>query len=475
LADGLFLPYSPFAIRHSRLVDTGGQHTLSHETVELARYAAELRFEDLPPEVVQRAKDCVIDTAAAVIYGNTIPWSRILVGYAQRMGPGGKSRILGADSPAVQPALAALANGTLSHAFELDNVVTNPSAGVHGGATLLPPGLAMAQEAGGSGRDLLAAVVAGAEVMIRIGWATKHTNEVNGFHAPGTTGPFGAAVAAGRFLKLDAPAMANALGIAGSLCGGLMEFARSGTGAMVKRLHIGRACEAGVLAASLARDGFTGPGTVLEGEAGFLRVFCSDFDLGVLTCDLGRKYATLNICMKRYACHITAQKAVQAVREMAAERAIGGDDVESITVTGAKRMAEINNIPEPTDVMMAQYSTPFCVALALYRDPADPASFGDDALRDPAIRSLCRRITVRAAPGEHGHAEVPTTVTVTTKDGRRMSRCLEANKGSPAQPFERADMREKFLMLTRRVRDAERLLDRLQRLEAEDRLDWLGA
>jgi 2-methylcitrate dehydratase PrpD len=447
---------------------------LSHETVELARYAAELRYEDLPPEVVQRAKDCIADTAAAIVYGNTVPWSRIVVGYAQRMGPGGKSRILGAESPPVQAATAALANGTLSHAFELDNVVTNPSAGAHGGATLLPPALAMAQETGGSGRDLLAAVVAGAEVMIRIGWATKHTNEVNGFHAPGTTGPFGAAIAAGRFLRLDAGAMANALGIAGSLCGGLMEFARSGTGAMVKRLHIGRACEAGVLAAALARDGFTGPSTVLEGDAGFLRVFCSDFDLGALTRDLGRKYATLNICLKRYACHITAQKAVQAVRELASEGGIGGDDVQSITVVGAKRMAEINNIPEPTDVMMSQYSTPFSVALALYRDPSDPGSFGEDALNDPAIRSLCRRVTVRPAPGEHGHAEVPTTVTIITKDGRELSRCLETYKGAPASPFERADMREKFLMLTGRVAGAERIFDRLQALEQEDRLDWLG-
>jgi 2-methylcitrate dehydratase PrpD len=448
---------------------------LSNETIELAHYAANLRFEDLPAEVVQRAKDCIIDTAAAVIYGNTIPWSGTVVGYAQRMGPGGKSRILGAAGAAVQPAAAALANGTLSHAFELDNVVINPGAGVHGGATLLPPGLAMAQDVGGSGRDLMAAVAAGAEVMIRIGWATKHSNEVHGFHAPGTTGPFGAAIAAGRFLKLDAPAMTNALGIAGSLCGGLMEFARSGTGAMVKRLHIGHACEAGVLAANLAHGGFTGPSSVLEGEAGFLRVFCSDFDLEALTRDLGRKYATLNICLKRYACHITAQRAVQAVQELRAEHGIGGDDVKAVTVVGEKRMAEVNNIPEPTDVMMSQYSTPFCVALALYRDPRDPASFGESALNDPAIRSLCRRVTVRPEQGHVGHGDVPSTVTITTNDGRELTRRVEAFMGTPARPFDRAAMREKFLMLTRSQPGAERMFERLQELEKEDSLEWLGA
>jgi 2-methylcitrate dehydratase PrpD len=447
---------------------------LSNETIALAHYAANLRFEDLPAEVVQRAKDCIIDTAAAIIYGNTIPWSGAVVGYAQRMGPGGRSRILGAGA-AVQPPVAALANGTLSHAFELDNVVINPGAGVHGGATLLPPGLAMAQDVGGSGRDLLAAVVAGAEVMIRIGWATKHSNEVHGFHAPGTTGPFGAAIAAGRFLKLDAPAMTNALGIAGSLCGGLMEFARSGTGAMVKRLHIGRACEAGVLAANLASGGFTGPSSVLEGEAGFLRVFCSDFDLGALTRDLGRRYATLNVCLKRYACHITAQRAVQAVQELRAEHGIGGDDVKAVTVVGEKRMAEVNNIPEPTDVMMSQYSTPFCVALALYRDPRDPASFGEDALNDSAIRSLCRRVTVRPELGHVGHGDVPSTVALTLNDGRELTRRVEAFLGTPARPFDRTAMREKFLMLTRRQPDAERGFERLQELEKEDSLEWLGA
>src|SRR3984893_7037723 len=141
---------------------TGDNSVLSHETIQLAEYAANLRFEDIPAEGVARAKDCIIDTAAAIIYGNTVPWSAIMVGYAQRTGPGGKSRILGADGPAVQPALAALANGTLSHAFELDNVVINPGAGVHGGATLLPPGLAMGQDVGGRGRGMVRAVVRGA-------------------------------------------------------------------------------------------------------------------------------------------------------------------------------------------------------------------------------------------------------------------------------------------------------------------------
>src|SRR5271167_1352062 len=133
---------------------------------------------------------------AAVICGSALPWSRIVIHYTERTGPGGKRCILGSGAAAVQASAAALANGALAHAFELDSL-TRPGAGAHPGATVLPPALAVAQEHGADGRALIAAFVAGNEVMIRIGRATGHTNEARGFHAPGTTGPFGGAVAAG--------------------------------------------------------------------------------------------------------------------------------------------------------------------------------------------------------------------------------------------------------------------------------------
>src|SRR5438105_14301768 len=137
-------------------------------TVELARYAAGLRYEDLPTEVVVCAREAIIDTIAACICGADKPWSRIVIDYAERTGPGGTSRILGRGS-AVQAPAAALANGALAHAFELDSL-TRPGAGAHPGATVLPPALAVAQQAGSkaTGRDLIAAFVAGNEVMIRI-------------------------------------------------------------------------------------------------------------------------------------------------------------------------------------------------------------------------------------------------------------------------------------------------------------------
>src|SRR5262247_3854694 len=288
---------------------------MSGETIQLAQFASQLRLEDIPAPVIQRAKDSIVDTIATIVFGHGLPWSAIVVAHARRMGGGGRSHILGDGKKPVTAPYAALANGALAHAFELEGAV-RPSAGAHPGATILTAALALAQEHELAGRALLAAFVAGSEVLIRIGRATKHSNETRGFHAPGTTGPFGAAVACGHLLGFDTECMTNALGIAGSLSSGLVEFARSGTGAMVKRLHFGRAAEGGLLAANLAADGFTGPATVLEGDCGFLKVYCDEHDVTELTRGLGETWLTQRISMKRYACHTACHTPVQAIVDM---------------------------------------------------------------------------------------------------------------------------------------------------------------
>jgi 2-methylcitrate dehydratase PrpD len=447
---------------------------MANETRQLAEYAAAVRYRDLPDAVVQRAKDCIADTIATIISGYDLPWSRIIAAYAARMGKGGKSRILGPGGAAVSAPLAALANGALAHAFELDNL-TWPSTGVHPGATALVPALAVAQERGIGGRELIAAFVAGTEAMIRIGRATKHNNESRGFHAPGTTGPFGAAIAVGRLLRFDAEKMSNAIGISGSLAGGLMEFARSGTGAMVTRLHLGRAAESGVLAASLAADGFSGPRSVLEGPFGFLNVFCGDHDLAALTRGLGQEYASLRIMLKRFPCHITAHTSVQAIEELRAAHGYSGADVASIAIAGTEKMATINNIPAPADLMMAQYSIPFCVALAHFHDPRDPRSFNAATVADPAIRALAARVSITVADEARHGRPLASTMTVTLNDGSVLTRRVTDFKGTPESPLNPDEMREKFLLLTRHCNQGEmtRLFERLQNLETERRLDWV--
>ena len=274
---------------------------------------------------------------------------------------------------------------------------------------------------------------------------------------------------AGHPLELGPAAMTNALGIAGSLAGGLLEFAR-GDGGMVKRLHLGRASEAGVLAASLAADGFAGPRTVLEGEFGFLKVFCTKWDEAELTRGLGGEFLISTTVLKRYPCHATAHAAVRAVRDLQAEHGFKGPEVEAITVTGTERMLERHNILEPADLMLAQYSIPFCVALALHREARDPESWDETALADPQIRALCRR--VRLVPEPSGeHAGSASTVTIALADGHHFEGRAENGMLEPGE------LDDKFLRLTRGALGepvASALFGRLRRLENEEDLGWLG-
>ena len=420
--------------------------TSSTAAQTLANFVAGLSFADIPAAVVERAKDCIIDSVAVASFGARFPWSRMLVEHARQYGSGGACTVLGFPGLHLHAPYAALANGALTHAYEQDSL-RQPGAGVHPGATIVPAVLAACEETGADGKTAIAAFVAGCEVLFRIGAASHHTSETLGFHAPGLTGPYGAAVAAGRVYGLTPEQLVNALGIAGSLSSGLLAFTKARQGAMVKRLHMGRACESGILAARLAQRGYTGPETILEGKFGFLEVYCRDGEAALLTAGLGRDWETLRICMKRYACHVTAHNPVQALRELMAEHGFDGGDVDHIALEASEKIVSHHDIREPNDIMQAQYSVPFCVALALFRDPDDAASFDDSALGDPAIRAACRNIKVTAA--KTSKTAWSSRIAVRLKDGREFARDGESFKGMPGDPLNRAELQRKFMLLTK--------------------------
>jgi 2-methylcitrate dehydratase PrpD len=407
----------------------------------LAAYATSLKYDEIPAEVIARAKACMIDTIAVASFGASLPWCRIVNDYANANGASGKSSVLGTPLKLRAP-FAALANGAAGHAFEMDSLC-QPGVGVHVGTSLLAPGLAVAQECGASGRDLLTAFVAGSEIMYRVGDASRHSPEKVGFHSPGLTGVFGGAITAGLLMKLDSARMAHALGIGGSLCSGLLEFSKSG-GGMVKRLHLGRAAEGGVMAASLAREGFTGPAQVFEGKFGFFKVFCDEVDPPRLTAGLGSTWHTMKTMMKRYPCHITAHVPVTAVLELKAAHGIAGDDIAEITVASSEKMVSHHNIPEPQDITMAQYSTPFCVALAFYRDPRDPSQFSDAAIADAQIRALCRKVKLEADNELVKDNQFATRMTVRLTNGRIITHETQVFPGMPRRPLSEAELREKY-------------------------------
>jgi 2-methylcitrate dehydratase PrpD len=436
-------------------------------TQKLARFAVNLSHRQIPPEVFERAKDCALDTVAVALYGSTKPWSRSVVEFIRESNSEGKSTVLG-QSWKAQARQATLANGVMAHAFELDNV-RQPGAGVHPGATAFLPALAIAEERKTDGKTLLAAFVAGCEVMSRIGVAAGNSLEKRGFHAPGLTGTFGAAVTAGRLLGLNERQMINALGIAGSYSGGLMEFSHCQEGAMVKRLHLGKAAEGGVTAALLAARGFAGPESVLEGKFGFCRTFSDSPNLPQLTYRLGQEFETLNICIKRCACHINAHAPIEALQQLREEIRFNPQDVQEVVVAGIEKLVTHHAIYQPKDLMMAQYSIPFCIALSLYFDPTDPQCFDEKRLKDKKVLAMMRRVRLKVdSEVEQKGWDRAARVTVQFSNRKRHSRLVVHFKGAPQNPLSRAEVEDKARKLTRPILSQVqmgRLLDAVRNLE----------
>jgi 2-methylcitrate dehydratase PrpD len=446
---------------------TAGSETLnlSSATAELASYAARLHYADLPDRVVRLAKYCLIDAAACAIHGSSKPWSRMIEDYAEASSGEGTCLLPGALKRAMPPAQAALCLGAFAHAFELD-CLRKPGAGVHPGATVALPALMMAQAMGSSGRELVGAIVAGCETMFRIGNATLHTPESVGFHAPGITGPFGAAAATGLLLGLDAKQMANAFGLAASMTGGILNFAKSREGGMVKRLHLGRAAEAGTMAALLARRGFEAPTQVLEGPFGILDVFCVRSDASLLTKDIGKTYEIEKLCFKRYACHATAQVPIQLLRDLMEQHGFDGGAIKSLSLSVSDKVLSHHADTRPVDLMLAQYSVPFSLAVSAFRDPEDPQSFSDEILADEAITGLAGRIGLEGGRSKGWGA----AIIVHLADGRRFSQESNSFRGCPETPFSFADLERKFYRLTASA-DREtmsRLLSTIRDIELTD-------
>ncbi len=424
----------------------------------LAAYAAGLRYEHLPAEIVGAAKTCLIDAVACAIFGARFPWSRAIAAVIAASGASGPCSVPGFDRR-LDPGQAALALGAFAHAFELDSL-RKPGAGAHPGATVALPAFAMAQARSRSGRDLIAAIVAGCEASFRIGAATLHTPELEGFHAPGIVGPFGAAVASGCLIGLSPDRLAHALGIAGSCTGGLLAFARSGQGGMVKRLHLGRAAESGVLAAMLAAHGYDGPNTVLEGEFGVLQSFCSRADPALLTARLGTFFETGRLCIKPYACHVTAQAPIELLRHLMASHGFAAGDIAGIEVAASAKVASHHSERRPADIMLGQYSVPFSLAVAAWRDPADPAAFAEDGVHHAGILDLAARIVI--VPGEAGWG---AELSIALRDGRNISGTIASFRGCPETPMSLDDIAAKFRRLTRDRPGADALVEALLDIE----------
>ena len=406
-----------------------------------AQYISALRYEALPEHVVRLAKFCLTDAIGCTIFGKRFPWSQMVLDQTLTSGSRGPCTIPGVVSAALDPSKAALVLGAMAHAFELDSLA-KPGMGVHPGATVALPALAVAQAQDVGGSDLIAAIVAGCEIMFRVGAATLHSLESVGFHAPGITGVFGAAAATAALMKLPPRAIANAFGIAGSMGTGLLAFAKSGSGGMVKRLHLGRAGESGISATQLASRGYEGPLAIFEGQYGVLDAYCPENAPVLLLMGLGETFEIERICFKRYACHVTAHAPVQFLRGLIEQGVFSGNDIASIELEMSEKVVSAHANAVPGDIMLAQYSVPFTTAIAAFHDPNDPRVFSADVLKDPRVLQLASRIALRGQPGLTKGWD--GTMRIRLANGETHGGELTSFLGTPETPFSEDGLKAKF-------------------------------
>ena len=427
--------------------------TRINSTRALAEFTSTLDFDNLTNQVVTAAKRAVLDTLGAAVFGTTTEWAKLGRRYVDRYGSLGQSTAI-ASSETVSARDAALLNGLYAHGFELDD--THVPSTSHPGCVIVPAALAVIPDCESSGSRFLTAVVAGYEAMARIGAAVAPDHMSRGFHVTATVGTFGAATAACRMMGLREDQTLAALGIAGSFCSGVAEFANDSWGDMTKRLHAGQAAANGVIAAQLAASGYRGPRSILEGKQGFLNCFSRSSNPAKLTRGLGRTYEIeRHISIKPYACCSNLFTVIEALKFLMARAGLNAGAVHRITVytnrDSTQYHAQSRGI---ASIGAAQYSIPYAAAATLIGVIDDPlTAFSEAALRNPEIVRLCRKVATRL--DRRVDALFPkfeaARVVVETRNGQHLEKLVKAPLGSPTRPLTSDQVADKFDRLCRAV------------------------
>jgi aconitate decarboxylase len=419
-------------------------------TRAIAQFVSQLRYDDIPDDVLTRIKLLILDSLGCALYGTALEWSEILRATLAKFDATKACRVWGTSERLSAPH-AALVNGTLIQSFELDDV--HRQGVLHVGAVTLPPLLAITElRPGLSGRDFLRAAVAGYEIGPRVGKCMGPQHIGQGWHSGATVGVFSAAAGAAAALGLSAEQAVHALGIAGTQSSGLMA---AQYGAMVKRMHAGRAAQSGLYGALLAESDFTGIVDVFESPyGGFCSTFSrsSDrFNLDELSWQLGREWETKRISLKFYSCVGSNHTTLDAIRAMQAEKPFGPGDIASIVVHGSHVTVEHVGWPyEPQGLTAAQLNLPFCVATLLLEGDVFVDQFAEAVVDDKARIELSRKVSVVHDPAitERGsNYRHMVRVEVHLKDGTTLERSVEAPRGSEASFASEADIVEKFKKL----------------------------
>jgi len=425
------------------------------QTEALIRAGRDLSRVPLPDDVVEVAKHCVLDWLGVTLAGSRSELVRIL---AAELAGGGEAALVGLGASA-SPGAAALVNGAAGHALDFDDMHLAFSG--HVTAPVLPAALALAQELDASGKELLAALVAGIETECRLGAMLNPEHYDAGFHATATLGTFGAAAACARLLGLDERGWAHALGIAGAQAAGL----RAPFGTMTKPLQVGRAAANGLLAARLAARGFTSSEAILEATDGFVATH------GGVAHDAppAERFLIRETLFKYHAACYWTHAAIDAAIALR-DDGLRPEDVERVEVRVDGATMGVANIAEPQTGLEGKFSFRAVVAMALLADDtADPAAYHDARMAAAELVELRDRVDVAADPGRPAATAV---LRVRTRDGGDLE--AEADVTVPASDLaaQRERLGAKFRTLAVPVVGA----DRAARLEqAVDRLGESGS
>ena len=420
-------------------------------TRQLADFLADVDDRHLPSAVRDECYRATLDWLGSALAGALEPPARMAQQVAHSLGASDDATVFSAGRASA--AAAALANGVAAHILELDDV--HKGSTLHAGAPVIAAAFAVAERERASGVAFMRAVAIGYEAALRIGEAVNPSH-YRYWHPTGTAATFGAAAAAGSLARLTPARMLDALGTAGTQAAGLWEF--NADGAMSKHLHPGKAALNGILAADLARLGFTGATRILEGERGFFRATAASFDASRVTDRLGDRWLILENCYKLHSCCAHTHTAIDVAldirerRRWSPERAL--DAIERIDLETYGPGYEIVSDPNPTTPYRAKFSLPYCVAAAVVEgqvglDQFSAHRFGEDGVVDARIGALLPRIhvSVRDDLSARYPAAWPTNVIITLRDGYTERGMNDYPRGNPENPVSTETLERKFTAL----------------------------
>jgi 2-methylcitrate dehydratase PrpD len=440
-----------------------------NETKELARFLVEIKYSDLPPEVIDKARVLILDQLGCELAFAGLPWNRHVYQYVLGRKGGKKESTLTYYGLKTGVEDAAFANATFGHGFEMDDTEMNSIT--HPGSIVIPAALALGEMKKVNGKEFLLAVVAGYEAMLRAGTAAR-TMIFRAFHGTGVNGPFGSAAAAGKILGFDKDLMVNAMGIAGSDASGVGEYTISG--GSVKRLHAGFASQAGVRAALLAQFGMTGPATVLEGKSGFCQAYANEYFVEEITAGLGKEFRILRTGNKPYCCCAAQHATIDATAAIRKKYSLKPEDVAEVIVRLVARDVKSNgNIVEPQDITSAQFSGRFGVALRLIKGSNGFQDYSEKNIRDPQLLGMAKKVrfVVDSDLEKLAVGSAPAIVMIRLKDGTLLEQRVDYARGTIQNPMTHEELEEKFRGLASSVLPEKRVEKIVGMLKQLDQLD----